>query len=67
MKVLVSGATGFIGNHVVKYLLGLKDIEIITTSIDSIEEVKSKYEWYKEVEYISLDLNYPMENYFKFF
>ncbi|WP_428026143.1 NAD-dependent epimerase/dehydratase family protein [Arcobacter sp.] len=55
MKILVTGATGFIGNHLIKELL--KDInnEIIATSRD-IKKV-TRCEWFSKVKYISYDLN----------
>ena len=66
MKVLVTGATGFIGNHVVNSILKYNKYDVIATSINSIEDAKN-FLWYKDVDYISLDLNKPMDNYFKVF
>jgi len=67
LKVLVTGATGFIGNHVVKFLLNLKNIEVITTALEPEEEVQKNFSWYKNVKYFSLDLNNPIENYYDLF
>lgn len=66
MKVLISGATGFIGNYVVENILKYDKFEIITTSIDSEEKAK-KFDWFNDTKYISCDLNKEKENYFIFF
>ncbi len=66
MKVLVSGATGFIGNYVIIELLKWNDIEVIATSLDPITKVNNK-EWFKDVKYKAQDLNEDKENYFTFF
>ena len=66
MKVLVTGATGFIGNHVLNTILKYNKYDVIATSINSIEDAKN-FLWYKDVDYISLDLNTPVDNYFKVF
>lgn len=66
MKLLVSGATGFIGNYVIRELLKYNDIEVIATSLDPITKVRNK-EWFKAVKYKAQDLNEVKENYFAFF
>jgi len=66
MKVLITGATGFIGNYVVNDLLKRNNLEIVTTSINPAEEVKN-LPWFKDVEYIPYDLNKSNDNFFKFF
>lgn len=66
MKILITGATGFIGNHLVKELLKDTKNEIIATSRD-IEKAK-KYEWFSRIKYISYDLNSQEElNLFEYF
>lgn len=65
-KVLVTGATGFIGNYVINELLK-KNYEVIATSV-SIEKAQ-KQEWYHHVRYIPFDLQNigENENYYSFF
>ena len=66
MKILVTGATGFIGNHLINELLKNKNIEIIATSRD-IEKAKS-FDWFSKIKYISYDLNNTEElNLFEYF
>lgn len=64
MRVLVTGATGFIGNYVVRELLK-QDHQVITTSKNS--EKARMYEWFSQVQYIPYDLNVVHENLFQFF
>ena len=54
MKVLVTGATGFIGNHVIKYLLH-KDIEVVATSKN--EAKAREYAWINKVNYKELNIH----------
>lgn len=65
-KILVTGATGFIGNYVVSELLS-KGFDVVATSRD--KEKAHKKEWYSSVRYIPLDLHNtdPLVNYFDFF
>jgi nucleoside-diphosphate-sugar epimerase len=53
-KVLVTGATGFIGNYVVQQLLH-KGFSVIATS--SSEEKAKTAEWYRDVTYIPFNFN----------
>lgn len=64
MKVLVTGATGFIGNYVVNELLR-KNHQVIATS-KNIKKAK-KQEWYSSVKYIPYDLNDNKKKLFNFF
>ena len=64
MKFLVTGATGFIGNHIVSELLK-RGYEIVATSKD-IEKAK-RCEWFSQVQYIPFDFNESEENLFRFF
>lgn len=64
MKVLVTGATGFIGNYVIKELLR-RNIEVIATST-SIEKAKEK-SWYDKVTYVEHNLKYDVSGLFQKF
>lgn len=65
MKILVTGATGFIGNYVIEELIKNSNHTIIATSKN---EVKAKnFDWYKDVKYIPHDLNISIENFYDFF
>lgn len=66
MKVLVTGATGFIGNYVIEALLK-KGHEIIATSANLNKATNTS--WFHKVKYLSFDLKSFDEsiNYFKFF
>jgi len=66
MKVLITGATGFIGNHVIKELLKIEDCKIIATSLMSTDKAR-EFGWYDHVKYIKHDLNDSNKNYFTFF
>lgn len=68
MKILVTGATGFIGRHVIDQLLKLEDVSIIVTS-SSIEKLNSLYSD-KNVSIIVFDyysINFSQWDLFKYF
>lgn len=64
MKILVTGASGFIGNYVVEELL-MQGHQVITTSRHS--EKARMYEWFSQVQYIPYDLNVVQEDLFQSF
>ena len=64
MKILVTGATGFIGNYVIEELLK-KEFQVIATS-RTIEKAKEK-SWFKKVIFIEHDLNVVEDNLFQKF
>jgi dTDP-6-deoxy-L-talose 4-dehydrogenase (NAD+) len=55
MKILVTGATGFIGSHLIHELLKDKSNQIVATS-RSVNKAKT-FDWFSKVEYIEYDLN----------
>ncbi len=55
IKVLVTGATGFLGYHIISKLLDY-DVDIIATSNEPIH-IASKNNWFDKVKYVSCDLN----------
>ena len=65
-KVLVTGATGFIGNYVVEELLRKNYAVVATSSNQSHAAPKA---WFSKVKFIPLDLRNikPGENYFDLF
>jgi dTDP-6-deoxy-L-talose 4-dehydrogenase (NAD+) len=66
LKILVTGATGFIGKYVVKHLLSLGHT-IVTTARKNTEEAVSCFPELKNTLYIQKDLNDREENYYSFF
>lgn len=64
MKVLVTGATGFIGNYVVNALLK-KDFQVIATSKN--QKKAREYNWYKKVRYVPYNLDRNKKNLWQFF
>jgi len=55
VKILVTGATGFIGNHLIKELLKNQSIKVIATSRD--KEKAKNFKWFNQVDYIPYDFN----------
>ena len=55
MKILVTGATGFIGSNLIKVLLKNKSNQIIATS-RNIKKAKN-FDWFSKVTYYEYDLN----------
>ena len=64
MKILVTGASGFIGNYVVAELLR-HGHTVIATSRDQAKA--QQFEWLSKVEYIPCDLNVMSDSLFRFF
>ena len=58
-KILVTGATGFIGNHVIASLLQ-HNCEVVATSSNG-EKAKNA-PWYKDVNYIPFNLEHVKDN-----
>jgi dTDP-6-deoxy-L-talose 4-dehydrogenase (NAD+) len=66
MKILITGATGFIGRYVVEYLLS-NNYSLVTTSIESKEDAIKLFPLLEETDYITKDLNEREDNYYGFF
>ena len=68
-SILITGASGFIGHHVIEYLVEhhKHEYSVIATS-SNIEKVKDA-EWFKLVDYVPFDLTKinSSENYFDYF
>lgn len=64
MRILVTGATGFIGQHVVSTLLA-DGQKVIATS--SNEEKARTFDWYSEVDYVELDYHKESSDYYNYF
>jgi len=65
MKILVTGATGFIGTHVINELIKNCQHDIIATS-SNIDKARL-CEWFKHVQYYEFDINNKHKNFFDFF
>ena len=69
MKILVTGATGFVGNHLINALLNNpinKNIKIIATSTS--KERAKHFDWYNFVNFIEFNYDELTEiNYYDFF
>jgi len=65
-KILVTGATGFIGNYVITDLLKTNH-KVIASSVDSNKARKK--DWFDKVQYIPFDFSQfnPSKNYYEFF
>ncbi|MDR1896783.1 MAG: NAD(P)-dependent oxidoreductase [Prevotellaceae bacterium] len=67
MRILITGATGFIGRHVVEYLLSLGNHSLITTAMSSEKDALSLCPLLKNTNYISKNLDEKTDNYYSFF
>ncbi len=63
MKVLLTGATGFIGNYVVEELLKY-NFDVIASGIETKEKIHTH--WLEKVTYVQADLNENREDWFSF-
>ena len=64
VKVLVTGANGFVGSHVVRELLKRK-FSVVATSLDILKG--KKFEWFDSVEKIQVDLASLPKDAYSFF
>jgi nucleoside-diphosphate-sugar epimerase len=65
MKILVSGATGFIGKYVIDELIKHEEITVIATSRN--ESKAMRLSWYNKIEYIQFDFSSTQSDYYNFF
>ncbi|HJK77484.1 MAG TPA: NAD(P)-dependent oxidoreductase [Methanocorpusculum sp.] len=63
-KILVTGATGFIGHHVVQWLV---DHEYDVVATGTSEEKAKKFAWYSSVEFVPCDYYTEERNFSEFF
>jgi len=63
VKVLLTGATGFIGNYVVEELLKY-NFDVIASGIETKEKIHTH--WLEKVTYVQADLNENREDWFSF-
>ena len=59
MKVLVTGATGFIGQHVIPQLLE-RGHTVVAVARD--EAKAHRFDWFKRVRFIACDIHHPSAN-----
>lgn len=65
MKVLITGATGFISKNLIEYLIKNSELEITITSRSS-DKLKDK-KWFSKVKFIKADLEDKKKNWYNFF
>lgn len=64
MKILITGSTGFIGNHLIEYLIKNTSHDIIASGTN-LKKAKSR-NWFSKVLFIEADLS-KKEKWFNFF
>ena len=55
MKILVSGASGFLGNHVINSLLA-QGADVVATAVEAPDQIEDK-SWFERVPYVRYDLS----------
>ena len=64
-KVLVTGATGFLGRHLLRHLKEHPYLSLITTSIEPLEKVAT-YDWIADTHYIPANLYFDRPDWYDF-
>ena len=64
MKILVTDATGFIGHHVVQWLVN-HDYDVVATATS--EEKAKKFAWYDSVKFTVRDYYTEEKNFYEYF
>lgn len=65
MKILVTGASGFVGNHILNYLTQNFNFKVIATSRN--KEKAHKKIWFKKVDFLEVDLSSNQADWYEFF
>ena len=65
-KVLVTGATGFLGRHLIRHLNRQTQLSVITTSIEPTEQAQT-YDWIASTHYIPANLYIDRTDWYDFF
>lgn len=65
-KILITGATSFIGKYVIDFLTKETNSKIIATSIENKKNV-AVYKWPDSVKYIQCNIYDPKRNFFTYF
>lgn len=63
MKVIVTGATGFVGQHVVENLLQQPNVTVVATSRDT--QKAQHFAWYKDVTFLPFSLESAPDSFWK--
>ncbi|MDV0443852.1 NAD(P)-dependent oxidoreductase [Methanorbis rubei] len=64
MKILVTGATGFVGHYVVQWLVD-HDYDVVATATS--DEKAKKFAWYDSVKFVACDYYSEEKNFYEFF
>ena len=64
MKILVTGATGFIGQHLIRNLL---DNGHSITAVARKQEKATNFDWFNDVCFVACDIHKPISNPFEYF
>lgn len=64
-KILVTGATGFIGSQIIEYLISNKDCQIIASDIDECKA--SQMPWFNKVDFRIYNLKEQRNDLFEYF